>query len=82
MHGITDVDARGSEPILLDGEMVGRCTSGAYGWRVGKSLALGMVRPDLGEVGQELTIQILGQPYRATVIPESPYDPDNLALRS
>jgi dimethylglycine dehydrogenase len=82
VHGVTDVDARGSEPILLDGEMIGRCTNGGYGWRVGKSLALGMVRPDLGEVGQALTIRILGEDYRATVIPESPYDPDNLALRS
>ena len=81
VQGVTDADARGSEPILLDGEMVGRCTSGGYGWRVGKSLALGMVRPDLGEVGQELTVQILGEPHRATVIPESPYDPENARLR-
>ena len=56
VHGVTDADARGSEPILVDGEMVGRCTSGGYGWRIGKSLALGMVRPDLGEIGQELTV--------------------------
>ena len=49
---------------------------GGYGWRVGKSLALGMVRPDLGEIGQELTVQILGKPHRATVIAELPYDPE------
>ena len=41
-----------------------------------------MVRPDLGEVGQELTIQILGEAHRAVIVPESPYDPDNLKLRS
>lgn len=82
IHGVTDADARGSEPILLDGEMVGRCTSGGFGWRTGKSLALGMVRPDLGEVGQELTLTILGDDYRATVIPESPYDPENARLKS
>jgi dimethylglycine dehydrogenase len=29
--------------------MVGRATSGGYGWRSGKSLALAMVRPDLAE---------------------------------
>ncbi len=45
VHGVTDADARGSEPILVGGEMVGRCTSGGFGWRTGKSLALGMIRP-------------------------------------
>ena len=72
VHGVTDADARGSEPILHRGELVGRCTSGAFGWRVGKSLALGMVRPDLGELGQELDIQILGTPHRVTIVAESP----------
>ena len=79
---MTDADARGSEPILLDGEMVGRCTSGGYGWRVGKSLALGMVRPELGQIGQELTVQILGKSFPATVIGESPYDAENRRLRA
>jgi dimethylglycine dehydrogenase len=82
VHDVTDADARGSEPVLLGDEMVGRCTQGAWGWRVNKSLALAMVRPDLGEPGQSLTVQILGKPHRATVIAESPYDPDNVALRS
>jgi len=82
IHGVTDADARGSEPIVHKGDLVGRCTQGTFGWRVGKSLALGMVRPDLGEIGQELAVRILGDTYRATVIAESPYDPDNTALRS
>jgi dimethylglycine dehydrogenase len=82
VHGVTDADARGSEPVLVGGEMVGRCTSGGYGWRTGKSLALGMVRPKFGDVGQELTVVILGKEYDATVIPESPYDPDNARLRA
>jgi dimethylglycine dehydrogenase len=62
--------------------MVGRCTSGAYGWRVGKSLALAMVRPDLGAIDQELDVTILGKNHRATIVPESPYDPENVSLRS
>jgi len=40
-----------------------------------------MVRPDLGEVGQELDITILGKNHRAVVIPESPFDPENARLR-
>jgi dimethylglycine dehydrogenase len=78
----SDADARGSEPILKNGHVVGRCTSGGYGWRLGKSLALGMVSPELGEVGSELDIRILGKTHRAVVIPESPFDPENLRLRA
>jgi sarcosine oxidase subunit alpha len=82
VHGIGNADARGSEPIYKNGELVGRCTSGGFGWRQGKSLALGMVRPDLGELGSELEIKILGERHRATVIPESPFDPENKRLRA
>lgn len=84
VHGVTDdgSDVRGSEPILHKGRMIGRATNGGYGWRVAKSLALGMVRPDLGEVGQELDITILGKSHRAVVIPESPFDPDNTRLKA
>ena len=78
----SDADVRGSEPIIHDGELAGRATSGGFGWRVQKSLALAMVRPDLGEVGQRLKVSILGRPYEAIVVPESPYDPDNARLKA
>ncbi|WP_407051642.1 FAD-dependent oxidoreductase [Methyloraptor flagellatus] len=80
--GVTDVDARGNEPITLNGELVGRVTLGGYGWRVAKSLAQGMVRPDLGAVGTELDVTILGKPHKAVIIPESVFDPDNARLRA
>ena len=82
VHGVTNADARGSEPIFAGGEIVGRVTSAGYGWRVGKSLALAMVRPDLAKPGAEFDIMILGHRHRATIIADSPFDPDNLALRS
>ena len=82
VHGITDADARGSEPIYQGEELVGRVTSGGYGWRCGKSLALAMITPQLGEPGTELEVIILGKRLKATVIVDSPFDPDNLALRS
>lgn len=80
--GVTDADARGSEAIYLGDEVVGRVTSGGYGWRVGKSLALAMVRPDLATEGKELEIVILGKRHKAVIIPDSPFDPDNNALRA
>ncbi len=82
VHGVTDADARGSEAIQRDGELIGRATSGGYGWRTGKSLALAMVSPDHAAPGTEMEIVILGQPHRATVIEDSPFDPENHALRS
>jgi len=82
VDGVTDADARGSEPIFRNGKLVGRATSGGFGWRLGKSLSLGMVDPELGELGTEFDIRILGKSHRATVIPESPFDPENARLRA
>lgn len=84
VHGVGDgdSDARGSEPIYRNGQLVGRATNGGYGFRVNKSLALGMVKPEHSVIGTELEIKILGKIFKATVIPESPYDPDNKALRA
>ena len=81
VKGVTDADARGSEPIWLGDELVGRATSGGYGFRVEKSLALAMVRPDLAALGTELEITILGERYNCVVIADSPFDPENNALR-
>ena len=82
MRGADGVDARGSEPIYRAGELVGRSTSGGYGWRVGKSLVLGMVALECATVGTEMEIEVLGQRYALVVIDESPFDPDNARLRS
>ena len=80
--GTEDADALGNNPILKDGEVIGRATGGGYGWRLGKSLALAMVRPDLAEPGTMLEIEILGKRYEAVVLEESPYDPENAKLRA
>jgi dimethylglycine dehydrogenase len=84
VHGVGDgdSDARGSEPLYRNGQLVGRATNGGYGFRVSKSLALGMVKPEHSAIGTELEIKILGKLFKATVIPESPYDPENKALRA
>ncbi len=82
VHDVTDADALGNNPIYGGKKLVGRATGGNYGFRLEKSLALAMVRPELSEPGTELTMDILGEPHRVTVIPESPYDPENLRLRS
>ena len=81
VHDATDADPLGNNPMFAGGELVGRATGGNYGFRVGKSLALAMVRPDLAEPGTALEIDVLGAMHGATVIGESPYDPGNEKLR-
>jgi dimethylglycine dehydrogenase len=81
VEGSTDADPRGSEPVTKSGRPVGRTTSGGYGWRTGKSLAIAMVGPEFAAPGTELEIRVLGEARSAAVIPDSPYDPQNKALR-
>ncbi|MCZ6665753.1 MAG: hypothetical protein O7B81_10640 [Gammaproteobacteria bacterium] len=45
-------------------------------------LALGYVSPEASGVGTTLAIEILNKRYPATVIEESPYDPENKSLRA
>ena len=82
VHGTTDADALGNNPIYAGDDLVGRATGGNYGFRTGKSLALGMVSPELAAVGTELRMNILGTDHEVTIIPESPYDPKNEKLRA
>ena len=56
-------------------------SSGGYGWRTGKSLALAMVKPEPSNIeGSEVDVRILGETRRAVVIGDSPYDPTNASL--
>jgi dimethylglycine dehydrogenase len=82
VHDVSDADALGNNPIYANGELVGRATGGNYGFRVERSLALAMLRPEHAEPGTELEMDILGTRHPVTVIPESPYDPENQRLRS
>ena len=78
---VEDADALGNNALLHNGEIIGRATGGGFGFRIDKSLALGMVQPELAEPGTGIDIEILGKTYPATVVPESPFDPRNERLR-
>lgn len=78
----SDVDAPYLSTIWNEGERVGLVTSGGYGHRVERSIALGQVRPDLARVGTELEIEILGRRCPATVVRDPIYDPENARLRA
>jgi dimethylglycine dehydrogenase len=82
VHGPGDADPLGNNPIFAGGELVGRTTSGNFGFRLGKSLALAMLRPEVAETAPDLTVEVLGGRHAARVLPESPYDPANNRLRA
>ena len=64
-------------------EQVGETTSGGWGHRIGKSIALGMARADLAVAGTELDVEIFGERRRAVVQADRPlYDPDNARMRA
>ena len=82
VHNTTDSDVLGNNPIYKDDKVVGRATGGEYGFRLDKSIALAMVKPDLANVGEKLKVDILGKMYEATILDESPYDAENKLLRA
>ncbi len=73
-------DATGGEPIFKDGVGIGRVTSGAYGYTVGMSLALGFVNG--AGPGDEVDVMVLGRPHRATLLEHPPFDPKGQRLRA
>ena len=77
-----DSDASGFEPIWKNGKRVGFITSGGYGHRVQKSLAMGLINTDLAENGEEIDIHIVGKEKKAKIIPVSPYDPKGELMRA
>jgi dimethylglycine dehydrogenase len=77
-----DADAA-AVSIVFDGrQQVGLVTSGGFGYRVNKSIALAYVRSDLAVPGRVLEVEILGERRRAVVGSEPLYDPENIQLRS
>ena len=77
-----NADAIGNEPVYYRNKIVGVVTSGAYGFRVNKSLAFAYVNANLAETGNEFEIHILGQKRKAIVLKDMIYDPKNIRLKS
>ena len=76
----SNADATGGEPIFKDGKGIGWVTSGTYGYSVGMSLALGYVHGVAP--GDTVEVMVLGQPHKAQVLDEPPFDPKGLRLRA
>jgi len=76
-----DADAGGYEPVMLDGERVGYVTSGGYGFRVGKSIAMAYVDREAAHRSDGFTIPVLGEPCAAVRVEGALYDPSGSRMR-
>ncbi|MBT8458246.1 MAG: FAD-dependent oxidoreductase [Boseongicola sp.] len=78
-----DSDAPYMSTLWHGDEVVGETTSGAWGYRVNKSIALGMLRADLTTPGTEVEVEIFGKRCKATVQEDQPlWDPANERIRA
>jgi 4-methylaminobutanoate oxidase (formaldehyde-forming) len=75
--------ALGSEPVRTDaGDIVGRVTSGGYGYAVGASIAYAYVPVEHAEPGTQLAIDIFGDWVPAEIRVEPLYDPEGERVRA
>ncbi|MCJ7993917.1 FAD-dependent oxidoreductase [Rhizobium cremeum] len=78
-----DCDAPYMSTLWHGGKVVGETTSGNWGYRVGKSIALGMLRADLCEPGTEVEVEIFGDRFNAVVQPDQAvWDASNERLKA
>ena len=77
-----DADAMGGEPVFLpDGTPAGQVSSGAYGYSVGKSLAIAYLKAGIAGPGDVVDVAIVGRPHRAWVLERPVFDPEGRRLR-
>ena len=73
--------ALGSEPVRIEGDLVGRVTSGGYGYTVERSIAYAYVPAASATPGQPVDVEIFGEWVRGEVAPEPLFDPAGERLR-
>ncbi len=71
----------GNEPVRIDGEIVGRVTSGGQGFVVERSIAFAYLPPDRA-IGTRGEVEVFGRWVGFEVVREPLYDPDNARIRS
>jgi 4-methylaminobutanoate oxidase (formaldehyde-forming) len=71
----------GNEPVRVDGAIVGRVTSGGYGFAVERSIAFAYLPHDRG-VGTRGEIELFGTWVGFDVVREPLYDPTNVRIRA
>ncbi len=68
--------------MRVDGEIVGRVTSGNQGFRVGRSIAFAYLPADRAELGRRVEVEVFGEWIAAEVVKDPVYDPDGTRIRA
>jgi 4-methylaminobutanoate oxidase (formaldehyde-forming) len=74
--------ALSNEPVRVDEEVVGRVTSGGYGYTVEQSIAYAYLPPEHAAPGTEVAVEIFGEWASGRVAEEPLYDPAGERVRS
>ena len=74
--------ALGSEPVRVGGELVGRVTSGGYGYTVARSIAYAYVPAESAAPGTPVDVEIFGARVAGEVAAEPLYDPSGDRIRA
>jgi len=72
--------ALGNEPVRLDGEIVGRVTSGGFGYTVERSIAYAYMPTEV-EVGTAVKVDVFGEWIAAVLAREPLFDPNGERIR-
>jgi dimethylglycine dehydrogenase len=78
-----DYDPPSMSTVWSDGRIVGEVTTAAYGYRIGASVALAMLKPEVAVPGTKVMVEVFGELRPATVRGDAPlWDPANERLRA
>ncbi len=72
----------GNEPVKIGKGIVGRVTSGGYGFAVEKSIAFAYLPPDEGTVGARGEVEVFGEWIGFEIAQEPLWDPEGARIRS
>ncbi len=73
--------ALGNEPVSIDGAVVGRVTSGGYGFAVERSIAYAYLPPDRAAFGTRGEVEVFGEKVGFEVVRDPIYDPTGARIR-
>jgi 4-methylaminobutanoate oxidase (formaldehyde-forming) len=73
--------ALGSEPVRISQDVVGRVTSGGYGYTMARSIAYAYLPAGVAATGQAVEVEIFGEWIAGEVAEEPLWDPDGARIR-